>query len=279
MADKFDPYHEWLGIPASEQPPNHYRLLAIPAFEESPTVIENAADRQMAHLRQPFQAGKHSQESQRLLNEVAAARICLLTAAKKAAYDQQLKKSLQKPQAPTAPPPLPGRHAGAPAGGAMQETAAFDPKLHSAGPGEPTSTATVDLPKLGEYQLLEQLGSGGMGTVYKALHTKLDRHVAIKVLPKGPLEDAQAIARFEREMKAIGRWSIPMLSVPTTPARSPGPASSSWNCSTAWTWTKWSGAAARCGWPTPAKSSVRRRSASSAPTSTTSSTATSSRRT
>ena len=38
MADKFDAYHEWLGIPTSEQPPNHCRLLAIPAFEESPTV-------------------------------------------------------------------------------------------------------------------------------------------------------------------------------------------------------------------------------------------------
>ena len=82
MADKFDPYHEWLGIPASEQPPNHYRLLGIPAFEDSPTVIENAADQRMAHLR-TFQAGKHSQESQRLLNEVAAARICLLNAEKK----------------------------------------------------------------------------------------------------------------------------------------------------------------------------------------------------
>ena len=48
-----------------------------------------------------------------------------------------------------------------------------------------------------------------MGTVYKALHTKLDRHVAIKVLPKGRLEDSQAIARFEREMKAIGSLEHP----------------------------------------------------------------------
>ena len=48
-----------------------------------------------------------------------------------------------------------------------------------------------------------------MGTVYKALHTKLDRHVAIKVLPKGRLQDEQAIARFEREMKAIGSMEHP----------------------------------------------------------------------
>lgn len=77
MSEKFDPYHEWLGIPASEQPPHHYRLLGIPVFEESPTVVENAADQRMAHLR-TFQTGRHGAESQRLLNEVAAARICLL---------------------------------------------------------------------------------------------------------------------------------------------------------------------------------------------------------
>ena len=159
MADKFDPYHDWLGIAAREQPPHHYRLLSINPFEDDPTVIENAADRQMAHLR-TFQAGKHSQESQRLLNEVAAARICLLNAEKKAAYDRQLRKVLPKQQAPAAPPP-PQR--GTPAGGDSQETAAFDPKLHSVEPGEPTSTATVDLPKLGEYQLLERLGAGRHG--------------------------------------------------------------------------------------------------------------------
>ena len=101
MSEKFDPYHEWLGITASEQPPHHYRLLGIAAFEESPTVIENAADRQMAHLR-TFQTGKHSAESQRLLNEIAAARICLLNPAKKAAYDQQLRDALQAQQPKTA---------------------------------------------------------------------------------------------------------------------------------------------------------------------------------
>ena len=93
-SEKFDPYHEWLGVPASEQPPNHYRLLGIPAFEESPTVIENAADRQMMLLR-TFQAGKHAAESQRLLNELAAARVCLLNPQKKAAYDQWLRQHLQ----------------------------------------------------------------------------------------------------------------------------------------------------------------------------------------
>ena len=119
MSDKFDPYHQWLGIPASEQPPNHYRLLGIAPFESDSTVIENAADRLMAQLR-TFQAGKHSQESQRLLNEVAAARICLLNAEKKALYDHYLRKVLRKPQVPPPPPPLPGRRGGIPRRGACR---------------------------------------------------------------------------------------------------------------------------------------------------------------
>src|SRR6476660_516224 len=102
MADDFDPYYKWLGIPPAEQPPHHYRLLAIKVFEKDPDVIANAADRQMAHLR-TFQAGKYTDLSQRLLNEVSAARLCLLTADKKAAYDEQLRARLkpkaQKPKA------------------------------------------------------------------------------------------------------------------------------------------------------------------------------------
>jgi formylglycine-generating enzyme required for sulfatase activity len=93
MAAPFDPYHRWLGIAPQEQPPNHYRLLGIPLYEASPDVIETAADRQIAHLR-TFQTGKHGVLSQRLLNEVAAARLCLLTAKKKAAYDAALREKL-----------------------------------------------------------------------------------------------------------------------------------------------------------------------------------------
>ena len=50
-----------------------------------------------------------------------------------------------------------------------------------------------------------------MGTVYKALHTKLDRVVALKVLPRGRVGDRQAIGRFEREMKAVGRLAHPNI--------------------------------------------------------------------
>jgi hypothetical protein len=100
MADDFNPYHVWLGIPPDEQPANHYRLLSLRLFEASGDVIDSAADRQMAHLR-TFQSGKHGELTQRLLNEVAAARICLLDPKKRAAYDLQLRVKLPN-AAPTA---------------------------------------------------------------------------------------------------------------------------------------------------------------------------------
>jgi len=104
VSDAFDPYHEWLGIPPKDQPPNHYRLLGIDLFEGKAKVIESAADRQMAHVRN-YQTGKHSELSQNLLNEIARAKITLLNPRKKAAYDEQLTGRL-RPQPPTAEPPV-----------------------------------------------------------------------------------------------------------------------------------------------------------------------------
>jgi WD40 repeat protein len=90
MSEQFDPYYTWLGIPPSEQPANHYRLLGITEFEDNESVISHAADRQMAHLRS-LQMGKYARDAQRLLNELSAARVCLLNAAKKREYDEQLR--------------------------------------------------------------------------------------------------------------------------------------------------------------------------------------------
>ena len=129
MSEKFDPYYQWLGIPANEQPLHHYRLLGIALFEENPTVIGNAADRQMAHLR-TFQAGQHATESQRLLNEVAAARVCLLTPVKKSMYDQVLREDLR---------PIPG-----PA--AHSEADSFDPGLAAILESQAASTSAI-IPK------------------------------------------------------------------------------------------------------------------------------------
>jgi len=78
-----------------------------------------------------------------------------------------------------------------------------------------TATAVSDdaaaLGELGEYRLVAKLGQGGMGTVYKAVQTKLDKVVAVKVLPQSRTEDTRAVARFEREMKAVGRLNHPNI--------------------------------------------------------------------
>ena len=72
MSKQFDPYLKWLGVRTEERPPNHYRLLGVDLFIDDPDVIENGADRQMAHLR-TFAAGKQAHWAERLLNEIAAA--------------------------------------------------------------------------------------------------------------------------------------------------------------------------------------------------------------
>ena len=100
---EFDPYRKWLGIPPHEQPPNYYRLLGLPPFESDADAIGNAADRQMAHLR-TFQGGRNSAISQKILNEVAAARICLLDPKKRAQYDARLQAEIET-HGPPAPPP------------------------------------------------------------------------------------------------------------------------------------------------------------------------------
>lgn len=93
----FDPYHKWLGIPPEEQPANLYRLLGISLFESDPDVIDSAADKQMTFLRSCAN-GPHVALSQQLLNEVAAARLCLLNAAERSRYDDQLRAKLAAPQ-------------------------------------------------------------------------------------------------------------------------------------------------------------------------------------
>src|SRR6476661_6656933 len=60
---------------------------------------------------------------------------------------------------------------------------------------------------LGPYQILASLGAGGMGEVYRARDRKLDREVAIKVLPESVAADPNALARFESEAKAVAALS------------------------------------------------------------------------
>lgn len=80
-------------------------------------------------------------------------------------------------------------------------------------PSGPNGTAAASpvSERIRDYELLGTLGEGGMGTVYRARHTRLDRQVALKLLPARRLRDNAAVARFEREMKAIGRLDHPTI--------------------------------------------------------------------
>lgn len=100
----FDAYHKWLGIPPKDQPPNHYRLLGIELFEADADVIDAAANKQMTYV-QSCATGPHMAVSQKILNEIATARVCLLNPTKKSAYDSALKAKLA-PE-PEAPPTMP----------------------------------------------------------------------------------------------------------------------------------------------------------------------------
>lgn len=106
MGQGFDPYYKWLGIPPKDQPADHYRLLGLSQFESDLQVIEAAADRQMTFVR-TFQNGPHSERSQQLLNELAAAKVTLLRPEKRAIYNAALREQLVAKQQPAVPPPSP----------------------------------------------------------------------------------------------------------------------------------------------------------------------------
>ena len=64
---------------------------------------------------------------------------------------------------------------------------------------------------LSHYRLVEKIGEGGMGVVWKAEDTKLDREVAIKVLPEEFAANPERLARFEKEAKAVAALSHPNI--------------------------------------------------------------------
>ena len=65
--------------------------------------------------------------------------------------------------------------------------------------------------RLGPYEVIAPLGAGGMGEVYKARDTRLDRTVAIKILPEALAADPQFRERFDREARAISQLDHPHI--------------------------------------------------------------------
>ena len=65
--------------------------------------------------------------------------------------------------------------------------------------------------RLGPYEILAALGAGGMGEVYRARDMKLDREVAIKVLPEAFISDPERVARFQREARTLASLNHPHI--------------------------------------------------------------------
>jgi serine/threonine protein kinase len=65
--------------------------------------------------------------------------------------------------------------------------------------------------RLGSYEILSLLGSGGMGEVYRARDTRLKREVALKVLPAGFSQDPDRLARFQREAELLEMLNHPNI--------------------------------------------------------------------
>src|SRR6266487_3022767 len=65
--------------------------------------------------------------------------------------------------------------------------------------------------RLGPYEIVAPIGAGGMGEVYRARDTRLDRQVAVKILPAEFAQNAQFKLRFEREAKTISQLNHPNI--------------------------------------------------------------------
>ncbi len=65
--------------------------------------------------------------------------------------------------------------------------------------------------RLGPYQIVDALGAGGMGEVYRATDTNQKRQVALKVLPASVADDAQRLARFQREAEVLAALNHPHI--------------------------------------------------------------------
>lgn len=76
---------------------------------------------------------------------------------------------------------------------------------------DPVYARAVRSRRLGDYQLFEELGRGGMGVVYRARHVLLDQTVALKLPIERHLDDPHIVARFRREMRSIGQLRHPNI--------------------------------------------------------------------
>ena len=122
-----------------------------------------------------------------------------------ATAEDQPKSALDSiPDEPIAKPPVVGPSA--PSAAAVQEQDEARQRIL-----DPTQDNAGNLGVVDNYELQEELGQGGMGTVYRALHRRMQRMVAIKILASERMSSRRALARFHREIKAMARLNHPNI--------------------------------------------------------------------
>jgi serine/threonine-protein kinase len=95
-------------------------------------------------------------------------------------------------------------------------TAPLEPSTQECAPADPAAAARVSrahglLPHVPGYEVLRELGRGGMGVVYAARHARLDRHVALKMILLGPHASEEQRRRFRAEAEAVARIQNPNI--------------------------------------------------------------------
>jgi hypothetical protein len=89
----------------------------------------------------------------------------------------------------------------------------FDQAVIEAVDLDPSISRELELQgrSLGCYRIIEKIGEGGMGEVYRATDTRIRREVAVKVLPTAVARDPDRLARFQREARAVAALSHPNI--------------------------------------------------------------------
>src|SRR5262245_41537620 len=189
IAERFDPYEAWLGIPPIEQPADHYRLLGLARFDADATRVTAAAEQRMAHVRS-LVLGPRAGASQRILNELATAKTVLLDPTRRAAYDAVLR---------TAAPPVGQNPAAWPPG---------NPLAHVVSKAELKSGDRV-----GDYRIIERSSASTLGVTYKVQHAVTRGYFLLKTLPPKAAKKPEVRKRFQREMEILTRLNHPNLIV------------------------------------------------------------------
>ncbi len=211
MAEAFDPYFKWLGIRPEHQPPDHYRLLGLQRFESDVEVIENAADAKMSFLRS-FRLGERMVIAERLLNELAEAKVCLLNSDRKLAYDAKLRQDLADAQETA--------KAAAPLRTAIPVAKAVVPaEQSSAGQASDTDIGDRDkLPKVGRPKHLFKRRPKSLALATSIVVGSAAVLALVLMLPASRISDHD-VARGENPSVVTVRPALP----PVEPATSPAP--------------------------------------------------------